>query len=100
MSDLVAAEARYHVPCSTNFENPVPKFEKKGRRTSTRKLMLFEKTCESLVDDIALYTVAEFHNLMSRLRDQIYSLKMTQIKLKERYTDSKCLVTRDGKSIR
>ena len=34
VSDLVAAEARYHVPCRTNFENPVPKFQKKGRSTS------------------------------------------------------------------
>ena len=48
----MAAEARYHVSCSTNFEHPVPKFKKKGRPTSTRKLMLFEKTCESLEDDI------------------------------------------------
>ena len=41
VSDLVAAEARYHVPCRTNFENPVPKFEKRRRPTSIQKLMLF-----------------------------------------------------------
>ena len=98
MSDLVAAEARYHVSCSTNFEHPVPKFKKKGRPTSTRKLMLFEKTCESLEDDIELYMVAEFHNLMSKLGDEIYSPKMTHIKLKERYRDSTCLVTRKMKN--
>ena len=51
--------------------------------------MLFEKACESLEDDIELYTVAEYN---------IYSPKMTQIKLKERYGDSMYLVTRDGKS--
>ena len=62
--------------------------------------MLFEKACESLEDDIELYTVAEFHNLMSKLGDEIYSPKMTQIKLKGRYRDSKCLVTRDDKSVR
>ena len=51
--------------------------------------MLFEKACESLEDDIELYTVAEYN---------IYSPKMTQIKLKERYGDRMRLVTRDGKS--
>ena len=77
VSDLVAAEARYHVPCRTNFENPVPKFEKKGRPTSTQKIILFEKVCESLEDDIELYTVTEFDNLMSKLGDDICSPKMT-----------------------
>ena len=41
VSDLVEAEAKYHVPCRTNFENPVPKFEKRRRPTSIQKLMLF-----------------------------------------------------------
>ena len=54
VSDLEAAEARYHIPCRTNFENRVPKFEKKGGPTSTQKLMLFEKACQSLEDDIEL----------------------------------------------
>ena len=98
VSDLVEAEAKYHVPCRTNFENPVPKFEKKGRPTSTQKLMLLEKVGESLEDDVEFYTVADFHDLMSKLGDDIYSPKMTQIKLKERYGDSMYLVTRDGKS--
>ena len=51
--------------------------------------MLFKKACESLEDDIELYTVAEYN---------IYSPKMMQIKLKERYGDRMRLVTRDGKS--
>ena len=54
MSDLEEAEATYHVPCRTNFENRVPEFEKKGRPTSTQKLMLFEIACQSLEDDIEL----------------------------------------------
>ena len=36
VNDLVAAEARYHVPHRTSFENSVPNFEKKGRPTSTQ----------------------------------------------------------------
>ena len=98
VSDLVGAEAKYHIPCRTNFENPVSKFEKKGRPTSTQKLILFEKSGESLEYDVEFDTVADFHNLMCKLRDDIYSPKMTQIKLKERYGDSMHLVTRDGKS--
>ena len=72
----MAAEARYLVPCRTNFKNPVPKFEKNGHPTSTQKLMLFEKACESLEDDIELYTVAEFHNLMCKLGDDITLQKL------------------------
>ena len=98
VNDLVAVEARYHVSCRTNFENPLPKFEKKGRPISTQKFAVFEKACEKLEDDIELYTVDEFHNLMSKLSNDIYSQKMAQIKLKERYGDSMRLVTRDGKS--
>ena len=36
VSDLVAAEARYHVPCRTSFGNPVPKFEKESCPTLTQ----------------------------------------------------------------
>ena len=83
VNDLVAVEARYYVSCRTNSENPLPKFEKKGRPISTQKFAVFEKACEKLEDDIELYTVDEFHNLMSKLSNDIYSQKMAQIKLKE-----------------
>mgnify|MGYP001799988558 CR=1 FL=1 len=49
---------------------------KKGRPTSTQKLIVFKTTRKPLEDDIELYTIAEFHDLMSTLGDDIYSPKM------------------------
>ena len=49
-------------------------------------------------DDEELYTVSDFHSMMSNIGDDTYMLKMTQIKLKEKYGDSMRLVTRNGKS--
>ena len=99
VSDLVAAEARYHVACRTNFENPTPEYKTPGRPVSSRKMELFVKACEEFVEnDLELYTVAEFHNLMATLGDNIYTVKMTQIKLKEKYKNSIQLVSREGKS--
>ena len=98
-SDLVAAEARYHIACRTNFENPLPEYQTPGRPISSTKMELFEKACKEFLEyDIELHTVTEFHNLMSTLGDDIYTVKMTQIKLIEKYKDSIQLVERDGKS--
>ena len=47
----------------------VLKFKKKCHPTS------LEKACESLVDNVKLYAVAEFRDLMSKLEDNIYSQK-------------------------
>ena len=96
--DLVAAEARYHVACRTNFENPMPKYSTPGRPTSTEKMALFNAACKKLEDDMELYTVAEFHSMMKELGDDVYSTKMTQMKLKEKYGSSLKLVERNGKS--
>ena len=50
--DLVAAEARYHVACRTNFENSMPKYSTPGRPTSTEKMTLFITACKKLEDDM------------------------------------------------
>ncbi|XP_076800982.1 uncharacterized protein LOC143445626 [Clavelina lepadiformis] len=95
--DLVAAEARYHVPCRTRFENPA-QYSTPGRPTSTEKMTLFNAACKKMEDDMDLYTVAEFHSMMQELGDDVYSLKMTQIKIKEKYGNSLRFVERNGKS--
>ncbi|XP_057301367.1 uncharacterized protein LOC130635869 [Hydractinia symbiolongicarpus] len=60
---------------------------------------LFEQACiKFLENDIELYSVSEFHNMMSTLGDDVYTIKMTQVKLKERYKETLQLVTREGKS--
>ena len=98
VNDLVVAEAKYHVSCRVNLEKPVPQNKTPGRPVSTEKVTMFNKACEILEEDVDLYTVSEFHNVMSSLGNNIYTLKMTQQKLQEKYGDSMKLVTRDGKS--
>ena len=98
VNDLVAAEAKYHVLCRVNFEKPVPQHQTPARPVSTEKVMTFNKACEILEENVDLYTVSELHNMMSRLENNIYTLKMTQQKLQEKYGNSMKLVTRDGKS--
>ena len=69
-----------------------------GRPVSTEKVTIPNKACEILEEDVDLYTVFEFQNITSSLGNDIYTLKMTQPKLQERYDDSMKLVTRDAKS--
>ena len=71
MSNLVAAEVRYHVPFRTNFENLAPKFKKKGRPTSTDQVIVFEKTCESLEDKIEPHQLIVFEKTCESLEDEI-----------------------------
>ena len=96
--DLVAAEARYHVSCRTNFENPLPIYSSPGRPISTQKMTLFNAACKKLENDTELYTIVEFYSMMKEFADDVYSIKMTQIKLKEKYGKSLTLLERDGKS--
>ena len=98
VNDLVTTEAKYHVSSRVNFEKPVPQNKTPGRPASTEKVTMFNKACEILEEDIDLSTVFEFHNIMSSLGNNIYMLKMTQLKLQEKYGDSMKLATRDGKS--
>ena len=61
-------------------------------------MALFNAACKILENDMELYTVAEFHSMMKELGDDVYSTKMTQMKLKEKYGRSLKLVERNGKS--
>ena len=98
LNDLVAAEATYNVSCRVNFEKPVPQNKTLGCPVSTEKVTIFNKACEILEEDVEMYAVSEFHNIMSSIGNNIFTLKMTQQKLEEKYGDSMELVTRDGKS--
>ena len=98
MSDLVAAEGRHHTSCRSNFENPVLKYASRGRPTSSDKLTAFNAICNKLEDDSKLYTIKEFHDALQREGDDVYSWKMTIIKLKEKYVDSVQFVNREGRS--
>ena len=76
----------------------MPQNKTLGRPVSTEKVTIPNKDCEILEEDVDLYTVFEFQNITSSLGNDIYTLKMTQPKLQERYDDSMKLVTRDAKS--
>ena len=84
VSDLVAAEARHHVACQSIFENPIPKNATSGRPVSTEKFKCFEEACVKLEDDVELYTVTEFHELMESLGKDTYTVKMAHEKLKQK----------------
>ena len=98
VKDLVAPDARYHTSCRSSFETSInPKSI--GRPTSSSKLELFEEACTKFLEnEIELYTVAEFHDIMSSLGDEVYSIKMTQIKLADKYKGCISFVSREGKS--
>ena len=76
----------------------MPQNKTLGRPVSTEKVTIPNKACEILEEDVDLYTVFEFQNITSSLGNDIYTLKITQPKLQERYDDSMKLVTRDAKS--
>ena len=55
--------------------------------------------CEKMEEDSELYTIKEFHDAMQKERDDVNSLKITKIKLKEKYGDSVQFVSREGRSV-
>ncbi len=78
VSDLVAAEARYHKICRSNFENPIPKHTSRGRPPSREKEHAFNIMCRKIEETIELFTVKEFNDEMEKLSDNIYSVKWTK----------------------
>ena len=87
ISDLVAAERRYHTSCRSSFENPIPKYASRRRPPSSDKLTAFNTMCDKMKNECELYTIKEFQEAMQKQGDDVYSVKMTKIKLKERYGD-------------
>ena len=49
-------------------------------------------------DECKLYTVKDFQEAMQKLGDNVYSVKIKKIKLKERYGDLLQFVNREGRS--
>ena len=98
LNDLVHAEARYHTRCRSSFENPEPKNTKAGRPISGDKMACFKKACDKIEEDLELYTIPEFVQLMQEYGDEVYTVKMTTDKLTERYGSSFDLIDRNGRS--
>ena len=83
--DLVAAEARYYPVYRSNFKNRLLKHTSRDGPSSTEKLESFETVCTFLEDEMELMTLAEFQTMMEKQNTNVYSVKMTRIKLKEKY---------------
>ena len=98
LNDLVAAEARYHISCQTKFENPLPEHPAPGRPISLSKTAVFEKACELMENDMNLYTVSEFHALISKSGGDVHTPRTVKTKLKQKYKEFVKFATRDGKS--
>ena len=98
ISDLVAADGRYHTSYRSSFENSIPKYASRGRPPSSDKLTAFNTMCDKMEDECELYTVKDFQEAIQKLGDDIDSAKMTKIKLKERYGDSLQFVNREGRN--
>ena len=49
-------------------------------------------------DECEVYTVKDFQEAMQKLGDNVYSVKMRKIKLKEGYRDSLQFLNREGRS--
>ena len=83
INDLAAAEARYHVTCRKNFENPFSVSAPSRPVEISKKI--FEKTC--MENDMELFTVSEFHKFMPEIgkesETEVYSVRMTHSKLKD-----------------
>ena len=98
ISDLVAAEGRYHTSCRSRFENSIPKYASRGWPPSSAKLTAFNTMCDKMENECELYTIKDFHEAMQKLGGDVYSVKMTKIKSKKRYGDSLQFVNREGRS--
>ena len=96
---MAAAEARYHVTCRKNFENPFSVSAPSRPVEICKKI--FEKTC--MENDMELFTVSEFHEFMPEIgkesETEVYSVRMTHSKLKDWYSYALALVIRQGRSI-
>ena len=54
--------------------------------------------CQKPEDEMEVYTLTEFHKAMSKLGTEVYSLKMTKEKRKEKYGASILFVQRENRS--
>ena len=83
MSDLVAAEAKYHKSYRSSFEN-LPSGRLTPRcLTSEQKINVFLSMCPKFEDEMEVYTLTELHEAMGKLGTEVYSLKMTKEKLEK-----------------
>ena len=67
----------------------------RGWPPSSDKLTAFNTMCDKMEGECELHTIKDFQEATQKLGDDVYSVKMTKIKLKERYGDSLQSVNRE-----
>ena len=96
INELVAAEARYHITCKMKFEKPFS-VSTPGRPVERDKQENFEKACIALENDMELFIVSKFSKFMLEFEKEseteVYSVRMSNSKLKDRYSDTLTLFT-------
>ena len=75
VSDLVAAEAMYQKSYRSSFEKPPASRLTSGRPISEGKMREFLSMCQKFEDEMEVFTLKEFHEAMSKLGTEVYSLK-------------------------
>ena len=97
MTQLLSKEGRYDTSCHSSFEKIVPNHVSQGRPTSSDKLAAFSARCDKMEDDSELYTIKLFHDIMQKEGHDVYSQKITKVKVKEKCGDSLQFVNREGR---
>ena len=90
-ADLVAEEAVYHIDCYLMFVSQDKQHKHIGRDIHKEKMAAFTKLCEWLErdGDCELHTMKELMEKVKEFaeKDEIYSEKSAQRKLKEKYNN-------------
>ena len=93
---MVTAEARYHVTCRKIFKIYFP-VSTPGGPVERDKQENFEKACIALGNDMELFIVSKFSKFMLEFgkesETEVYSVRMSNSKLKDRYSDTLTLFT-------
>ena len=94
VSDLRAADAKYHVNCHTCFYNfrskPTLESKRRGRPTNGYILEIFNDACQWMETHCELITVLELRDEMRRMADDpdsVWSVPYLKMQLQERYGD-------------
>ena len=102
--DFVAAVAKYHRQCRSNFFNfreKIPSKNGSGRKVDDEMQQNFDRLCVWLEKEVDLFTVSELHQKMSSFSsgiDNVYGMKWFKEKLKKRYKDDIYFTDEPGRS--
>lgn len=103
LSDLVAAEGRYHIKCYKKFQK-LPSDQDKGRKPCDKKEKAFQEICSFLENsDDSQYSVQELEDITKKKLDdeneEPYSAKYLKKRLREFFGERLFIFTSGKKTI-